>query len=228
MCNNLQNIISFYADCENNLFQGDAYYGDGSEEVECECCTDCCSPGPQGECNRKGSPNLKKKQVTAAATSTSHESIQAVTVIKNLVLEDFGSPSPVEGRDTDYDKALAWIISDPYALDNAEILVELSTSDEKPPDPSYTSNHLMESILLRYFFSLLYFAMSGDQWKNCSALVSIDTPRIREYHCSYTNTEGDLISNKFRWLSPSRVCDWAGITCNSSNDQAVISIELSK
>ena len=50
VCGDLNMITSFYADCENNLVAGESYYGDGSPEVECKCCTDCCSPGPQGEC----------------------------------------------------------------------------------------------------------------------------------------------------------------------------------
>jgi len=49
-----QNLTQFYADCKNDLQRGDRYYGTGEPEISCECCTDCCDPGKQGECSKRG------------------------------------------------------------------------------------------------------------------------------------------------------------------------------
>lgn len=41
------NLVQFYADCKNDLDI------DALPEVECPCCTDCCDPGPKGQCSKQ-------------------------------------------------------------------------------------------------------------------------------------------------------------------------------
>ena len=41
ICNKL-NLEEFYTDCANEF--------GGESEVNCDCCTNCCNPGPLGTC----------------------------------------------------------------------------------------------------------------------------------------------------------------------------------
>ena len=52
ICNLLSNgkLMDIYTDCKNDLDESSIFYGDGEPEVSCLCCTDCCDPGPEGEC----------------------------------------------------------------------------------------------------------------------------------------------------------------------------------
>lgn len=224
MCNNLQKIISFYADCENKLFDNDLHYGEGNAEITCQCCTDCCSPGPQGECTRRESFNLNKMSVSV--TPTSPQVDQTTTVIRNIVLSEFGSSSLFEDEDSAYSKALAWIISDTYTREAAEKVIGELSSNNNLAVASEVSNHHAQTIKIRFTLSLFYSTMSGNQWINCSGLFDFDL-YTEENNCSYMNREGDIISGKARWLSPSHVCDWAGLTCDSSEGD-VIKLEMSK
>lgn len=218
ICSNLNQIVSFYTDCENALIKGDMYYGDGNAEVECDCCTDCCSPGPQGECTKRSTSNVDKLQIamTKAVAPVLPQTEPIVTVIRNLVFAEFGRSSLFEDMDSDYSKALEWIIRDPYTLHFAAKNFGSFSSE----------NSDIEGILTRFTLALFYYFMSGDDWKNCSRLFDFDSPE-ENYTCVYINRDSEIISGKSRWLSPSHVCSWAGLTCDYS-EEAVLKIELSK
>lgn len=49
----MESLTKFYADCKNDLVNGDQYYGSGTPELNCSCCTDCCNPGKGSKCERR-------------------------------------------------------------------------------------------------------------------------------------------------------------------------------
>ena len=226
MCKNLQQLISFYADCENNLIAGDLYFGNGQPEIECSCCTDCCSPGPQGECIKRVTSNALYMSKAPTMAPTPPETMERIFLIQTLVMTEFGNSSLFEDEDSSYSRALDWLVNDIFSLDAAEQLLEASTGSNPMIDSSEVSNRYMLDISNRFTFALFYYDMAGDMWNNCSGQFDFFVPDA-DYTCSYTNRESQVIPGKSRWLGPQHVCSWAGLTCNSS-EESVVKIELSK
>jgi len=43
-------LLNFIADCKNDLMEGELSYGNGKQEIKCACCTHCCDPGSESNC----------------------------------------------------------------------------------------------------------------------------------------------------------------------------------
>ena len=226
MCKNLQQLISFYADCENNLIAGDMYFGNGLPEIECNCCTDCCSPGPQGECIKRVTSNALYISKAPTMVPTPPETKETIFFIRNLVMTEFGNSSLFEDEESIYSRALNWLVNDTFSLDAVEQLVGALTVNNQTIDSSEVSNRYTLDISNRFTFALFYYAMDGDLWKNCSGQFDFFDP-YADHTCSYTNREAEVISGKSRWLGPQHICSWAGLTCDSSEEN-VVKIELSE
>ena len=80
----------------------------------------------------------------------------------------------------------------------------------------------------RLALAKIYFATSGDNWKECSARNSSTfnaTVIETEDYCKYIDRDGVHHVDGIRWLSNRSVCDWAYVKCgdsSSSNDDKVI------
>ena len=217
VCSQLTKLKTFYADCENNLFDSDINYADGIPEVECECCTDCCSPGPQGEC-------MKRDTVipTPSPSKTSD------MLLKDFIQSEFG-PSNFDDSQSAYTKALTWLVEhDIYTSQVTDNLITIVSTNQNQASISELYGHFTQEITLRFFCALFYYEMSGDQWFNCSAAPFHSSLALDETNtCAYLNRDSELIYGKKRWLSPDHVCMWSGLTCDATNRFA-IHIELSE
>ncbi len=223
-------INSFYADCENNLFEGELYFGNGAPEIECQCCTDCCSPGPQGECRKRDTTNTFDL-IQDPSSLPSSDSVLIAETIQKTILDFITNDTHPEFEDEEsaYSKALTWLsYNDQYTQEGTEYFIELFYSTDMPSSRDMLYNIYADDISMRYLFVLLYYEMSGDEWLDCSGPdASMSLTMDESSNCSYINRDLEVIDNKKRWLSPSsHVCTWAGLTCDDENN--VVHIELSK
>jgi hypothetical protein len=234
ICSKLTQLKSFYTDCENNLFEGDLNFGDGTAEVECICCTDCCSPGPRGECrkNRFGvieTPQPTKVTISAAQETPIPSNSPTVTTIllplQEFIKAEYGNLADFEDTESAHFKALAWLAQD--YLHTIDIPIPTTRTTTNTQILSSEETDYTHDMSIRYFCALLYYEMSGDQWTNCSASEDLSMIIDEALTCSYFDRDSQLIDGKQRWLSPSNVCSWAGLTCDEE-EKSIIYIELSK
>jgi hypothetical protein len=47
------NLMNFILDCKNDLLSDDQFYGAGKQKIKCPCCTHCCDPGIESDCQPK-------------------------------------------------------------------------------------------------------------------------------------------------------------------------------
>ena len=151
------------------------------------------------------------------------------------LLPDWSSP---------YYRALYWLLyQDPLQL----------TLDQPYTGTNETNNQQQERrIQQRYIMATFYFAtsqsssvviknninnhkdsISSTTWKQCGAPTDINTATQQQEGEKCTHQE--LVGwnprtyvahpNSWRWLSQASECEWAGITCNES-DEMIISIDL--
>ena len=201
VCDNLTLLTSFYADCA----PGDL----DSAEIECKCCTDCCSPGVKGECNKRDNTRVDLSNVTPT--------------LKNLIEVNFHNITRSKSMSSALSKALDWLASkDKYALNAVKDLLDIlpTSQDQTFKDRLYARHS--HDISMRFLLSLIYYEMSGDQWINCSEPTKTD----ESLECIYLDRDSEIVSGKSRWLSSLTHCSWAGITCDAEK-KSILRIELS-
>lgn len=110
--------------------------------------------------------------------------------------------SKIELFDVSYRKALNWMMyDDPHRFELSKI----------PKDDS--------GFHQRFILTQFYFATSKDsEWIYCAPpRDAIDDP-----FCSYRDFVNGVLSSqekqKYRWLSDSHTCEWAGVDCSSSQE----------
>eukprot|EP00979_Chaetoceros_neogracilis_P016527 scaffold8391_cov267-Chaetoceros_neogracile.AAC.2 len=47
----MKNLLE--VDCKNDLLSDDQFYGAGKQKIKCPCCTHCCDPGIESDCQPK-------------------------------------------------------------------------------------------------------------------------------------------------------------------------------
>ena len=52
-------LQNFVADCKNDLMEGDLFYRNGTKEIKCACCTHCCDPGIESDCQPRDAKILQ-------------------------------------------------------------------------------------------------------------------------------------------------------------------------
>ncbi len=146
--------------------------------------------------------------------------------LKQHVETEFGMDKPYRDMQSPYGKAFFWLTkSDIYTWAESKKLEEFESSVDNSTLISALKEKYFHDVTVRYLFALLYYETSGDQWVTCSSVASLSDDK--DLNCSYINRDSEPVHTKKRWLSPSHVCSWAGITCDEIG-KTVLHIELSK
>ena len=233
MCDDLRDLTSFYTDCENSLFEEDPYFGNGEAEIKCRCCTDCCSPGPKGECRKRSdisvptasqpSPSVTIKPTNAPFKPTISQTLEELTEeLKLLIKETFKTSNSFDDVGSSHSRALTWLTDkDGFTKKKAQYFVANSFLSNNQTFVDQLYDKFLKLMSQRFVLSLFYYQMTGEQWTNCTAPITSDEP----LDCSYMNRDVELVNGK-KWLSDVSHCSWAGISCHG--EETVVQIELSK
>lgn len=78
--------------------------------------------------------------------------------------------------------------------------------------------------LQRYIMAAFYFATGGDNWKECIAPADSSPAAIADanQNCSIEATKYPMGDRKYgtdAWLTPTSICDWAGLVCHSDDER---------